>query len=604
MHSRSAHSDSAPVSVGVHELLQLAITCAMTAAAWHVGVITLRSRILGRLTWTSDALGWMAPVAYAMLFAMVAIPLVLLVRLVAHRGIVAASTFLLLFLGLFSMLMLVPRVEPVALVVLAVGIAATGTRQLLAHRLAWRRLRVLAVLSSAACLAFAGESIGRRYLAGMNIAHDVTAADAPNVLLVILDTVRESNLSVYGYERATTPALERLAAGGTTFTHAVSPSPWTLPSHASMFTGRGARELDAHWRVPWEPTDTTLAELLRARGYATGGFVANLLYTQREVGLARGFDRYQDFVRSPRQFLSSTVIGQLPWLNVLLFDDSTAKREIGILGSAWRLPRAAITARKSATQVTNEFLAWQGDLDDQPFFAFLNYFDAHTPYAAAPEFETRFGGGATQVDRYDGAIATIDAQLGRLFDELQRRGVLDRTLVVVTADHGEQFGEHGLVEHGNSLYAQVLRVPLIMRLPGRVPAAMRVDATVSTQNVGATILDVIAPKAWPRARPSFPGESFLAPAWQDGNAPSRPLFAFVSQNTSALPGGPNQLGAMEAIYADSLKYIHNFGTGREELFDYRSDAANLVDLSVTPAGRSLLLPFRALSQTRGGGEQP
>ncbi|HET6681962.1 MAG TPA: sulfatase, partial [Gemmatimonadaceae bacterium] len=527
------------------EVLLLAITCALTAAAWHVGVITLRGRILGRLTWTSDALPWMAPVAYVTLFLLLALPLALLVRFVHRRGAMAASLFILLSVAGFSMLMLVPRVEPIALSILALGLAVSLTRILAASDAAWRGVRLLMALSSAACLLLAGESIAHRLLAasgGSAVADD----DAPNVLLVILDTVREANLSVYGYERETTPALQRLADDGMTFTHAIAPSSWTLPSHASMFTGRPARDLDAFWRVPWNSPDTTLAERLRERGYATGGFVANLLYTHREVGLARGFDRYQDFVRSPRQFLGSTVIGQLPWLNILLFNDSTAKREVGILGSAWRLPRAAITARKHAAQVTDEFLDWQGGLDGQPFFAFLNYFDAHTPYDVAPEFEGRFGGGESQVDRYDGAIASIDAQLGRLFDELRRRGVLKRTLVIVTADHGEQFGEHGLVEHGNSLYGQVLRVPLILRLPGRVPAGVRIDAAVSTTDIGATIFDAIDAAKSPGAHPAFRGRSLLA-ATMDSLQATQPLFAWVSQNSSALPGGPNQLGAMEAI---------------------------------------------------------
>jgi arylsulfatase A-like enzyme len=580
--------------VTARSVILFALTGAMTAAAWHLGVIALRSRGLGMLTWTGDDLGWMAPLAYLALFAVLALPLALLVRVAPGRSVAAVALGAIAFLALGSMALLVPRIAPYALLMLALGVAAEVTRRLLRAPAAWRWVRRLAVVSTVVCVAFAAESVIRQSVRHAGVERGNAAAGAPNVLLIILDTVRAANLSVYGYARPTTPSLVRLAASGTAFDRAIAPAPWTLPSHASMFTGRRASELGTEWKRPWVARDSTLAELLLRRGYDTGGFVANLVYTPHEVGLSRGFETYEDFVRSPRQFLGSTVLGQLPWVNVLLFDDSTAKRQSEALGSSWRLPRVALTARKTAGRVTDEFLRWEDGVDGRPFFAFLNYFDAHVPFEPPPAYATRFGNGAAPVDRYDGAIASIDEQLGRLFAELERRGVLDRTLVIVTADHGEQFGEHGLVEHGNSLYTQVLNVPLIMRWPGHVPEGRRVRTPVSMRDLGATVLALLGTPG----AVDFPGQSFASLFSTDGGAPARALYADVGKNPSQSPDGPNQFGDMEAIFSDRYQYIRNYGTGREELYDFEADFDDVHDLSAAATASDVMARMRALSTVR------
>ena len=120
--------------------------------------------------------------------------------------------------------------------------------------------------------------------------------DAPNVLLIVLDTVRADHLSLYGYRRPTSPTLERLARRGVRFDEARATAPWTLPSHASLFTGRWPHELGVKWLTPWRGNDPTLAEYLGSRGYATAGFVANTLYCSYDSGLGRGFTRYDDYI--------------------------------------------------------------------------------------------------------------------------------------------------------------------------------------------------------------------------------------------------------------------------------------------------------------------
>ena len=143
------------------------------------------------------------------------------------------------------------------------------------------------------------------------IAGPAGTADAshPNVLLLVLDTARALNMSVHGYPRPTTPSLERLAARGTRFDFAVSPSPWTLPGHASLFTGQWPHQMAVDWRVPLDDSLPTLAETFRAAGYRTGGIVANLAYVRPEWGVARGFLHYETFRITPRQVLLGSRLG-------------------------------------------------------------------------------------------------------------------------------------------------------------------------------------------------------------------------------------------------------------------------------------------------------
>ena len=275
---------------------------------------------------------------------------------------------------------------------------------------------------------------------------------APNVLLLILDTVRAEDLSLYGFPQPTTPHLEALASNGVTFEHAISPSPWTLPAHASVFTGRNPHELSADWESPLDAEDPTIAELLSARGWRTGGFVGNLIYATYETGLNRGFVRYEDYPVSPAMVARSSLMVRMIVNRV--------RRWLGL---------DQVLVWKSAESINASFLDWSRTRSDRPFFAFLNYMDAHAPYIPPPELSGKFGparvGWATadlsnrqhweaeelRVERaeYDATIAYVDQQIGVLLDSLESRGVLENTLVVVAGDHGEQFGEHGFDASGS-----------------------------------------------------------------------------------------------------------------------------------------------------------
>ena len=257
-------------------------------------------------------------------------------------------------------------------------------------------------------------------------------AGAPNVLFIVLDTVRAESLSLYGYGRETSPHLARLAARGVRFDQARAAASWTLPSHASMFTARWPHELSARIDRPLDATFPTLAEYLRDRGYATAGFIANTFFCNSWYGLGRGFVHYEDMALTPLEVLRSSGLGRR------------------LVKGAGALPRnrpGAYFQRKDAPTVNDEVLTWIDRRPrDRPFFAFLNYFDAHDPYLSPVEPARGFGlRPVTRADHatlqdwhtrdkktltprdvelardcYDDCIAYLDEQLGKLVDFVNR----------------------------------------------------------------------------------------------------------------------------------------------------------------------------------------
>jgi arylsulfatase A-like enzyme len=417
------------------------------------------------------------------------------------------------------------------------------------------------------------------------------ASGSPNVLVITLDTVRAQNLSLYGYSRKTSPHLERIASGGVVFDNAWSTSPWTLPSHATMFTGHYPQSLSTNFATPLDGTHPTLAEILRHHGYETAGFVGNFEYCGRTTGLSRGFVYYDDYPRS---------------LAHMVYLCDLALRTIAMtpIGLAWERTGAF---RKSAASVNRSFLEWadRRPQKDRPFFAFLNYYDAHSSYVVPRPFnadfttvsqseedellvdiasgiDTRSGSRQMRLFQrgYDDCVTFLDAQLGVFFDELMRRGLLQHTLVVITSDHGEQFGEHDLAYHGNSLYRQVLHVPLIFVWPGTIPSNVRISQPVSLRSLAATILDLTGV-----VKTSFvPGKS-LASTWNqsngEGSASSDPILseAQQSEDNQRDDRGPTNDGPMRSIVADGYHLIVNLGNDRIELFNADDDPEESRDLA-------------------------
>ncbi|HXE57748.1 MAG TPA: sulfatase, partial [Gemmatimonadales bacterium] len=420
------------------------------------------------------------------------------------------------------------------------------------------------------------------------------AAGAPNVLLIVLDTVRALNWSLHGYARETTPRLDGWARTGTRFTTALATASWTLPSHASLFTGRFAHELSADWMRPLDRRWPTLAETLAARGYATAGFTANLGYTSRETGVHRGFARYEDYPISVRWTLNCSGLGRTITRSRSV--QRLLRRGLGLAGSV-----------KDADQVNAAFLRW---LDRRParrpFFAFLNYIDVHD-HLISPTFAGKFGAdwgkqpdhrpGARwteaearwRVDRYDESLARLDAKVGALLDSLAARGLTEATLVIVTADHGEEFGEHGVISHGHTLYRPSVHVPLVFVRPGQVPAGRAVEMPVSLRDLPATIMDLVG-----GGEPHpFPGRS-LAALWRDPQAadPARPIASTIRRVANQVPWYPASVGDLHAVVLGDLRYIVNVGSRREELYRMTADPLERHDLSATPEGAAALPRFR------------
>lgn len=342
----------------------------------------------------------------------------------------------------------------------------------------------------------------------------------PNLLLIVLDTVRADRVSaVAATERRTTPFLEELAAQGTVFLHARSPANWTLPAHASLFTGLAPSEHGCHFEHRWLADEAfTLAEAMQKHDYATAGFSCNV-NVSRLFHLEQGFDHF--------------------WES---FAD----------------PEVASDGRSASDVACERLLGWIKRRGKQPSFVFLNLMDAHLPYDAAPGFETCFGtrgaalprerlagdlydsviAGQFTIDRefatalaerYDNALRGLDERLKRLFAELRQSGFLDHCAVVVTSDHGENLGEHGLVDHQGSLHETVLRVPLILQGQG-VDSGRRIQRPVSTACVFAWVQD-LAHGAF-----QFPDDARRDPVLSERMRPIAVLERWRARHADTPPG--------------------------------------------------------------------
>lgn len=575
----------------IGNVLVVAAALAVFAGAIEVVVAAYKQIVLGRITFLSYDFVWMKPASYLILVvpgALLAYGLSIVIRrplaLSTVTGLIAAAL-------LFSMLLPYGAIVWWASALLAAG---AGMRIMTwtagASSDLWvKRLRVVATVVAAALLT---GGIAVRAERVMTERKALTALPAPptgpNVLLIVLDTVRASSMGLYGYDRPTTPRLEQVARESTVFDRAMVTAPWTLPSHASMFTGLDAEATGVGWDTPLPQSRRTLAEVLRDRGYLTGGFVANFWYTSHESGFPRGFARYSSYETSLETLLSHSsllrvdIVSKLPearsfktaWTE-LLSSHVTAK---------WNVPA---TVFKSSGAVVDGFLDWQAGAGERPFFAFLNLFDAHGPYRA-PEAQLRqfaTGGRERQVDRYDASIAWLDQVVADLLATLKSRGVLDNTIVVITSDHGEQFGEHGISGHANSLYLDLLHVPLIIRYPPAVPASRRVGTLVSLRDLPATILDLAGLSG------SLPGTSLSSTWSMPETAIHTTVTAHVDKEWDVGPEFLNSAGAMFSVFDERLHYIRD-GNGGEELYDYRKDPKELKNLAALPEFQADLLRLR------------
>jgi arylsulfatase A-like enzyme len=473
-----------------------------------------------------------------------------------------------------------------ALLVIALGMAVQISALAARHpggfvRLVQRTTPVLVGLTAlGAAIAFGRDRwFERRALAGLPAAE----SGAPNVLLLVLDTARALSMSVNGSDLPTTPELERFARKGILFMNAQAPSSWTLPSHASMFTGRLPHQLTTGFRTPLDSSFPTLAEVLSRQGYHTAGFVANLHYASRDFGLDRGFMHYEDYAISFGEMFLNSSVGRY------LAVRPGFRRLVGYYD---------ILGRKNAELLNRDLLDWlDGRGNSRPFFAFINYYDAHEPYLPPEEFDRRFASatprkpyltdqsirGARRLvklsmtdaevqrehEAYAASIAYLDYQIGRLLDSLEARGLLRNTLVIVTSDHGEQFGEHGMFVHGNSLYRPLLHVPLIMSLPEVVPESTVVNAPLNLRDLATTVIDLTGSEG----EEDFDGAT-LRRYWDSTLAAADEPMLFEVITTGKPTGTVEEL---RSVIWGQLEYIRH-ENGREEFYDLSADPMEEHDL--------------------------
>jgi arylsulfatase A-like enzyme len=382
------------------------------------------------------------------------------------------------------------------------------------------------------------------------------AQDPPNVLLIVVDTLRADHLSCYGSPRSTSPAIDALAVEGARFTRAYATGPWTKPSIASIFTGlypsthgvtRIPRRLPEH--IP------TLAENLSSQGYATAGVVSHTLIGSG-YGFARGFDTYLESESRGAEHVSTQ----------------------------------AVTAQ--ATGLLEELAA-----GDRPFFLFVHYFDPHYTYRRHPDygFAARGAGrlrGGESVralrrieasmtpeeiqlvrDLYDEEIRYTDEGIGRLLAALRERGPELRTWTFLMADHGEEFLEHGHLGHTRTLFEELVRVPLIIRGPG-APRGTRIDRPVSLVSVFASILEI----AGIEAGDTGPGPSLL-PVLANGVDPSLPPPFFEVDFVPLLEANADNESHKRGLVTAEFKLIEDTTTGNRSLYDLGSDPGETIDLA-------------------------
>jgi len=395
------------------------------------------------------------------------------------------------------------------------------------------------------------------------------SAKGSNVVLFVVDTLRARNVGVYGYGRDTTPAMDALGKAGAIFSHAYAPSPWTLPSLATIFT---ARHPSAHGTVhPDSRLDAniqSLATILQEAGYETGAFVHSA-YPVLTMGFERGFDHVE-------------------------------------------------TRRPGHTQSIRKWIEQQ---KDGPFFVWIHYADPHVPYIMEREFDGFFVPekvndnlpiaeywnqlqcqqrydadvdgkvAALRMAFYDSKVRQADSRVGEIVDEIARLGLTDKTLFAVTADHGEEFFEHRGCDHGQSLYDEVLHVPLLFTLPGFIPAGTIVSQQVRLMDVAPTIVDAVGLGA---KVSTFEGTSLVDYMRGDGRGGGGDL--------EVVGGFLQTVDGVVALRKDGFKYIFSIHPTAlrarpqrgEELYDLQADPGEKNNLVAT--GHPKLGEFRTLAQ--------
>jgi len=405
----------------------------------------------------------------------------------------------------------------------------------------------------------------------------------PGILLISMDTTRSDYLSVYGFPHPTTPHLEELAAQGVVFSHAYSPTPMTAPAHASLFTSlypATHRVTHNAERLPDERR--TLAEVLARRGYATAAVVSSFVLDAK-FGLAQGFAFY---------------------------DDELDRAHSSIDREEWRGHWIEGGFDRTADETTRRAVDWleHGRDPKAPFFLFVHYFDPHDPYVPPADFAARFDleEVAPPILRrmqsdYSAEIAFTDDRIGALLTVLDRLGLAAKTLVIVTGDHGEGLMQHDYQYHGAQIYEEAVRVPLIFRWPGHIPAGGTFESPVELLDVMPTVLELIGVPAADQdsAQAGFQGRSLARAVISGTEPPGRaPVFLHRTHYEPHEECGVWVEGETYGIRLGDWKYIEGEAEGTRQLFDLVADPAEQVNVAADHPDRATDLAARLAAWRR------
>ncbi|MGA8810782.1 MAG: sulfatase-like hydrolase/transferase [Thermoanaerobaculia bacterium] len=359
--------------------------------------------------------------------------------------------------------------------------------------------------------------LGASLLAACHGSRTPIDGHAP-IIIISIDTLRSDHLPAYGYTKVETPAIDRFRADSILFEHAYSHCPLTLVSHASVFTGLLPADHGIRDNLGYDlnPKVKTLAELLKSKGYATGGAVSAIVL-RGETGIKRGFDFWQDDIDLDPAFLS--------------------------IGRAQR--------PGDATRALAQKWIGEHDHDSNPFFFFFHIYEPHTPYEAPEPFRSRY------TNAYDAEVATADDIVGKFLDYLRAEGIYDRATILLMSDHGEGLGQHGEDEHGVLLYRETLQVALMLKLPKGARKGTSVAAPVQLIDVFPTIASAFGPA------PNLPGKSLLD--FDAKSTDDRPIYSETYY--PRLHFGWND---MHSLISGAKHYIH---ATDPELYDLSTDPA-------------------------------
>ncbi len=377
------------------------------------------------------------------------------------------------------------------------------------------------------------------------------SAPRPNVVLITMDTTRADHLSVYGYRFPTTPFLEEFAAEGARFNQVYAPAPATAPSHATLFTSLSPlthRVLKN--AVTLGEQHETLAELLSEAGYQTAAVLSSFVLNAK-FGLGQGFQMY---------------------------DDDLGRGQPNMDWHDWEGQEVEGAFARRGNVTTDRAVAWlETERDpDQPFFLFVHYFDPHDPYTPPRKYRGRFMDQSiessrerAEISNYDGEIAFTDDEMRRLCAALDGLGLTEDTIVIITGDHGEGLWQRGYQYHGAHIYEEAVRVPLLMRWPGRIAAGSVFETPVTIADVVPTLGDFLG---LPLEAGVVQGRSLVG-CLGTGEPLDRELPVFLYR----IPYEPQEEfgvwveGEKHAIRYQSWKYLVGDDEGTTELYDLSAD---------------------------------